>query len=228
MPYKSDAQRRFMHARHPDIAAKWDSEIRAKKKGKVEKSSSIGPLIPSARLRLLPDKKKGKVKKVAYEDVVKSADPEFNHRAARKIFDAIMKMDDDTAEMFSFFLVNDVVEETIEKNLPVLQKHLDEVISKRMDRMLKATAHAVVKSRSREGLEFAMVLAEVSKATKRDYKRVEWDEQLHPRGHGGQFRVSTRVSANQQKPIGDRTAETLGSAHAQAGEPAVQGSQQAR
>lgn len=26
MPYKSDAQRRFMHAEHPDIAARWDKE----------------------------------------------------------------------------------------------------------------------------------------------------------------------------------------------------------
>jgi len=26
MPYKSDAQRRFMHARHPEIAARWDRE----------------------------------------------------------------------------------------------------------------------------------------------------------------------------------------------------------
>ena len=26
MPYKSDAQRKFMHARHPDIAARWDKE----------------------------------------------------------------------------------------------------------------------------------------------------------------------------------------------------------
>jgi hypothetical protein len=32
MPYKSDAQRRFMHARHPEIAARWDAEIRRKKK----------------------------------------------------------------------------------------------------------------------------------------------------------------------------------------------------
>lgn len=32
MPYKSDKQRRFMHARHPEIAAKWDAEIRRKKK----------------------------------------------------------------------------------------------------------------------------------------------------------------------------------------------------
>lgn len=25
-PYKSDAQRRYMHARHPKIAARWDKE----------------------------------------------------------------------------------------------------------------------------------------------------------------------------------------------------------
>jgi hypothetical protein len=38
MPYKSDAQRRYLHAKHPDIAAKWDAEIRSKRKrGKVAK-----------------------------------------------------------------------------------------------------------------------------------------------------------------------------------------------
>lgn len=26
MPYKSSAQRKFMHARHPDIAKRWDAE----------------------------------------------------------------------------------------------------------------------------------------------------------------------------------------------------------
>jgi hypothetical protein len=26
MPYRSEKQRRFMHARHPDIAARWDRE----------------------------------------------------------------------------------------------------------------------------------------------------------------------------------------------------------
>lgn len=32
MPYVSDKQRRYLHAVHPEIAAKWDAEIRAKKK----------------------------------------------------------------------------------------------------------------------------------------------------------------------------------------------------
>lgn len=26
MPYKSEKQRRFMHAKHPDIAARWDKK----------------------------------------------------------------------------------------------------------------------------------------------------------------------------------------------------------
>lgn len=26
MPYQSEAQRKFMHAKHPDIAARWDKE----------------------------------------------------------------------------------------------------------------------------------------------------------------------------------------------------------
>lgn len=37
MPYKSDKQRRFMHAKHPDIAARWDKEYG----GKVKKSDKI-------------------------------------------------------------------------------------------------------------------------------------------------------------------------------------------
>lgn len=34
MPYQSEKQRRFMHARHPDIAARWDKEYGAKSKVK--------------------------------------------------------------------------------------------------------------------------------------------------------------------------------------------------
>lgn len=42
MPYRSAKQRRFMHAKHPDIAARWDTEYGGKvgkrkttKKGKA-------------------------------------------------------------------------------------------------------------------------------------------------------------------------------------------------
>lgn len=41
MPYASDKQRRFMHARHPGIAADWDAEIRAAKKGKKVTKSLV-------------------------------------------------------------------------------------------------------------------------------------------------------------------------------------------
>lgn len=34
MPYKSEKQRRFMHAKHPDIAARWDKETGGKVSGK--------------------------------------------------------------------------------------------------------------------------------------------------------------------------------------------------
>ncbi len=37
MPYKSDKQRRFMHAKHPEIAAQWDAEMKAKAGAKSPK-----------------------------------------------------------------------------------------------------------------------------------------------------------------------------------------------
>ena len=44
MPYKSEKQRKFMHAKHPKIAAKWDKEygdkVTGKKKKKKKKSKS--------------------------------------------------------------------------------------------------------------------------------------------------------------------------------------------
>lgn len=36
MPYKSKAQAAYMHAEHPDIAAKWDAEKKKPHKGKVK------------------------------------------------------------------------------------------------------------------------------------------------------------------------------------------------
>ena len=36
MPYKSKTQSAYMHAAHPDIAAKWDAEPKKPHKGKVK------------------------------------------------------------------------------------------------------------------------------------------------------------------------------------------------
>ena len=35
MPYKSEAQRKYMHVEHPEIAARWDAEM---KRAKIHKS----------------------------------------------------------------------------------------------------------------------------------------------------------------------------------------------
>ena len=42
MPYRSERQRRFMHAKHPKIAARWDEEYGGKvvKKKATKKSST--------------------------------------------------------------------------------------------------------------------------------------------------------------------------------------------
>lgn len=38
MPYKSDKQRRFMHAKHPEIAKRWDKEMAGKSKKTARKA----------------------------------------------------------------------------------------------------------------------------------------------------------------------------------------------
>ena len=58
MPYESDKQRRFMHAKHPKIAARWDNEYGTTpaKKQKPVKRSKKKPTSPKTQAR----KKKGK------------------------------------------------------------------------------------------------------------------------------------------------------------------------
>lgn len=56
MPYKSDKQRRYMHAKHPEIAARWDRETG----GKVEKKGAAA-------------KKAAAKKKLAQKPIAKKA-----------------------------------------------------------------------------------------------------------------------------------------------------------
>ena len=45
MPYKSEKQRRFMHAQEPEVAARWDRKHGGKKKVKGKKGRrGEGPL----------------------------------------------------------------------------------------------------------------------------------------------------------------------------------------
>jgi len=38
MPFKSAKQRRYMHAKHPEIAERWEHESKAKKKKPAKKA----------------------------------------------------------------------------------------------------------------------------------------------------------------------------------------------
>lgn len=42
MPYKSDKQRRYMHAKHPEIAKKWDAEGKGYVRTKASRGRSKG------------------------------------------------------------------------------------------------------------------------------------------------------------------------------------------
>jgi len=214
MPYASDAQRRFMHVRHPEIAAKWDAEIRAaKKKRKVKKASSkVGWLQPLAigvaggamanqfpsveeEVRRRKRKSKGKISKLA---VSVHDDPYFNQEVAQKTFDLVMKMDDDAAEMFCEMVIGQIHEDIVEKNLGTLQRHLDVVVAKQLDGV-KQAMRAISKSNDPK------TYAQWEEIVK------DWESRLHPRGQPGnvgQFRAN--VSHHQVKPLSRRVADELG------------------
>jgi ABC-type transport system involved in cytochrome bd biosynthesis fused ATPase/permease subunit len=92
--------------------------------------------------KIKPHHKKGKIKKAL---VPVSDDPYFNQAAAQKAFDLVMKMDDDTAEVFTQLVVSDMFEQTVEENLDTLQRHLNDVLAKRAD-MIKRALVRVAKS----------------------------------------------------------------------------------
>lgn len=58
MPYASDKQRRFMHAKHPEIAKRWDAEESKKKKRPRSGSRTASAYILALKMA---GKKVGKV-----------------------------------------------------------------------------------------------------------------------------------------------------------------------
>lgn len=182
MPYKSEAQRRYLHAKEPALAKKWDKKYG----GKVEKN---------------------------YTPIFKSANPDFNYRAAQKAYDLVMKMDDDSAEMFVHLVTSEVTEETIQKNLRLLQGHLNKVAKRRMERVRKALIKKALEN-PEMAQPYAQAFADIAKAGK---KRA----QHNPYDYGYRFRESdfnrdpatgrfrTEVKATQSKPLPKKTAESL-------------------
>ena len=71
--------------------------------------------------------------------IFKSADPDFNHKAAKAAYDLVMKMDEDQARIFTEIVVADVTEEIIEKNLRTVQARVDQIVAAL--RFLQASYH---------------------------------------------------------------------------------------
>ena len=159
--------------------------------------------------------------------VFKSADPYFNQRAAQRAYDLVMKMDEDEARVFTTMVVAEMLWKDMEDNQRTLQRHLDEVIQKRIERVAKTLEKTYV-NKSLEALEsedgeftqreqilaYAGALGVISKAVRRtgdlDY---EWESRLHPRDpSSGRFRTKVSYSGHQRPirgegapPIGTRT-----------------------
>jgi hypothetical protein len=150
-----------------------------------------------------------KIKKLVYSDVVKSASPDFNHKAAQKVFDLIMKMDDDEAREFVYHVANEIVETTIEKNLGPLQAHLNEVIAKRSERIRKAMLSLAEKDPERAA-PYAAAFSEINKARLNPYDYGYRFEESDFRRDPGTGRFQAKVTTSQTKPIPKRTAQALG------------------
>ena len=231
MPYKSSKQRGYLHA-HPEItdkkgkplAQKWDKKYGgkvAKAKGELSTLKILGVGTASGALAnqfpRIQDiqrnkKKKGQIKKMAAPT---SADPDFNQKAAQQAFDLVMKMDDATAEMFTHIVVSDYFEETVEKNLGTLQRHLNETISKQLTDLKRAHLRLVSKGMDdKQAIAYAQAitllekqLEPISKINPYDYG-YKWKEEDFSRDpSSGRFR--TKVSHNQVALLDERTSEAM-------------------
>lgn len=153
---------------------------------------------------------KSAIKKVRYEDHVASDDPEFNHVAARKAFDLVMKMDADTAEMFCTTVIGQIFETDVEKNQHTLQRHLDEVIAKRIALLKSAVMRSVSKGNTEGAKTYAQALADLERVCKADDDNIpNWAfERKIRRGRTGRFEVKAKHT--QTKPFSDRTADSMG------------------
>ena len=239
MPFKSDKQRGYLHA-HPEItdkkgkplARKWDQKYGGKvaKGGAHAAEKSVGWFKPlavgiggGALANQIPQNqrpsplskphlpKKSKVKKYAYEDLVHSDDPEFNHQAARKAFDLVMKMDDDTAEMFTLLVAGEVYEDTVEKNMDTLQRHLNEVVFKRFTDVKQAMLRTVAKGHHDGAVEAAGAVRQIEEFIKYN----QWDmgqnwEESDYRRDASSGRFTAKIKHTQSKPFSNRVAVGMG------------------
>jgi len=221
MPYKSDAQRKFMHAKHPEIAARWDAE---KKKGKliskaredwgkaVVAGTAAGALANQfPRVQDIARERKRK-KKATFKKMLLpiSDDPYFNQEAAQKTFDLIMKMDDDTAAVFCHIVASDLLEQEIEKNLGTLQQHLDEVLAVRTERVKKALLRQVHKGTG-DPIMTAGMLDSFLELIHKDVDIPNWEFERKIKRDPSSGRFRTKINpTTAKKPINEKTAAAIG------------------
>ena len=222
MPYKSEAQRKFMHARKPKIAARWDAEKKGKLISKAKKDWAVGlgtAAVGGAIANQIPPVRRkdirqveGKLKrKVGIKKMLLpvSDDPFFNQEAAQKTFDLIMKMDDDTAAVFCHIVASDLLEQEIEKNLGTLQQHLDEVLAVRTERVKKALLRQVHKGTGDPIMTAGVLDSFLELIQKEDIPNWEFERKIKRDPSSGRFRTKINPSTA-KKPINDKTAAAIG------------------
>lgn len=150
------------------------------------------------------------------ETIFKSDDPFFNAEAAQKSYELVMKMDEETAEFFMNAVVAETLWETIEKNQRTLQAHLDRVVEKRVERVIKSISSTYVAKRlsdenfdEEEALASAGAAALIAKAVRNPYAYgYQFDENKIKRNSSGQFTVKVKPMVS--KPMSDRQARAAG------------------
>ena len=173
---------------------------RKKKKVRIKAT----PNDPRAKIQF---EKKGKISKLL---VPPHDDPFFNQAAAQKMFDLVMKMDDDTAEVFCYVVASDLLEQEVEKNRVTLQKHLDEVIEKRLTDLKKATLRAVSKGMDNP-VPYAQALAMFESLIKKDDDEIpnwEFERKIKRDPSTGRFRIKF-TDQPLPKPMPEKTAEAM-------------------
>jgi hypothetical protein len=238
MPYASDAQRRFMHAKHPEIASKWDAEIRAKKKRKVSKRvkkirTSHGVVIPVG-LAIGVGAGLGKSKAEELQQrftkrlvpIVESDSPWFNHEVAQQVAETVSKMDDDTADMFSYLVMCDILDQDLSANRRTIQRHIDAVAKRCVEKAKHATLQSLSKAATDEALDFATQLDEIERQLDPEYRweqvtkayknpyvtgAYQFEESDFRRDPStGRFRTKVDVRVTRKDKLNDKQAANLG------------------
>ena len=210
-----------MHAKKPKIAAQWDAESAASRsmpkisgKKRVSKARHGGKLrklgadlasnLKDATSAEERHKKRGRVSKVA--PPVWPDDGFFNASAAQTMYDLVMKMDDDTAQVFCQVMASDLFEQEIENNLGTLQRHLNEVVAKRHAGLRQAIAK---NADDPQAEQYWNALEEITKATRTpQYYGYQWEENDFRRDPStGRFMV--KIKRTMTKPLPEKQADKM-------------------